>query len=194
MTEKKIRYTNVDGRKIGYFDYPTLSRDSSRRRMQKSFLKRFSMCGLFEPACKNLKTSSTSIKRWYERDEWFRRETDEAFQFVIEHSGQELELVPINRRHKLFATYRVPFEGKQVYDHEGVEAGKDEIITEEGFRLKVLQPLTPEDEEEYEMRIEQIMSSMYEKEGYVAGDEPILVRQIRAEIAKRRLITLRDKP
>jgi hypothetical protein len=186
MTEKKIRYTNVDGRKIGYFDYPTLSRDSSRRRMQKSFLKRFSMCGLFEPACKNLKTSSTSIKRWYERDEWFRCEIHEAFQFVIEHSGQELELIPPNRRHKLFATYRVPFEGKQVYDYNGIEVAKDEIITEEGLRQKVLQPLTPEDEEEYEMRIEQIMNSMYSKGGYVAGDEPILVRQIREEMKQRR--------
>lgn len=184
---KKERYNNTKWGKQPYLDYQALSKDSSRRRMQKVFLKRFSKCGLFYPACNGINVSAKTIQRWMEKDEWFRRETHETFEFVIKHYGQELELVPPNRRHKLFAMYRVPYEGKQIYDLNGKEAAKNEIINESGEREKILIPLEGNEEDCYIHLIELERDRVRNKPDYIDGDvsqeEVRLVKELEARQA-----------
>lgn len=187
---KKVRYTNTDWGKRYYLDYPMLSKDSSRRRMQKVFLKRFSKCGLFHPACEGINVSAKTIQRWLEKDEWFRRETHETFEFVIEHYGAELELVPPNRRHKLFASFRVPYEGKQIYDLKGVEAAKNEIINDKGEREKIMTPLEGSEEHYYNMLIEAERDKIRHQEGYYEGDMTQEGMRLMKELEARKALSV----
>ena len=187
---KKVRYTNVEWGKQYYLDYQALSKDSSRRRVQKVFLKQFSKCGLFYPACNGINVSAKTVQRWMEKDDWFRRETLLTFEFVIEHYVQELELIPPNRRHKLFAQYRIPYEGKKIYDLTGRQVAEDEIINDSGERVRIMTPLKEGEEYHYHLLIEAEQTKSRNRPDYIDGDKTYEEQRLEKELEARRLLAV----